>query len=254
VTRAEGQAEAAAAALVARGAEPVVVPAIAIGPPDHPEIADRAIEAHGPGGWVAFTSANGVRTAMERLVRAGRDARAFGDAKFAAVGPATARELARHGLVARVVARELTGEGLADELLARSGGPGRLLLLRAQEARDALPDALRAAGWTVDVAAVYATRAAPDLAERLGRLFAGGAPRLDAAIFTSSSTARHVYAALGPGAAQLLAPLAVVTIGPVTTETARILGIRVDAEASPYTLPAAIAALEGLFAARQEVG
>jgi uroporphyrinogen-III synthase len=249
VTRAEGQADEAAALLRERGAEPVIVPAIAIGPPDDEGPAERAIEKLASYDWIAFTSANGVDRTWDLLVRSGKDASAFGNARLAAVGPATAAALARHGLGVHVTAKELRGEGLAKEMLAGMKGAKRVLLLRAQEARDALPDALRAAGSTVDIAAVYATRAPPDLADTLCPLFAEGGPaRVDAVIFSSSSTVRHVCDALGPRAAAILAGVTVATIGPVTTETARNLGVRVDAEASPYTVPAAIEALARRFA------
>jgi uroporphyrinogen-III synthase len=248
VTRAEGQSDEAAALLRARGAEPVLVPAIAIGPPDDEGPAERAIAKLATYDWIAFTSANGVEKTWELVVRSGKDAGAFGKARIAAVGPKTAEALARHGLPAHVTAKELRGEGLASAMLASMKGANRVLLLRAQAARDALPDALRAAGSTVDIAAVYATSAPADLADTLRPLFAEGDARVDAVIFSSSSTVRHVFDALGPGAAALLANVTVATIGPVTCETAKTLGVRVDAEASPYTVPAAIEALERRFA------
>jgi uroporphyrinogen III methyltransferase / synthase len=245
VTRAEGQSDEAAALLRQRGAEPVIVPAIAIGPPDDEAPAERAIAKLSSYDWIAFTSANGVERTWDLVVRSGKDAGAFGKAKIAAVGPATAAALARHGLAADVTAEELRGEGLAKEMLASMESASRVLLLRAQAARDALPDALRAAGSTVDIAAVYATRAPPDLTDTLRPLFAEGSlAKVDAVIFSSSSTVRHVCDALGPPAAALLATVTVATIGPVTTETAKTLGVHVDAEASPYTVPAAIEALE----------
>jgi uroporphyrinogen III methyltransferase/synthase len=97
---------------------------------------------------------------------------------------------------------------------------------------------------------VYATRAPADLADTLRPLLEeGSARKVDAAIFSSSSTVRHVGEALGAQATSLLAGLTVVTIGPVTHETARSLGVRVDAEASPHTMPAAIVALEACLSA-----
>jgi uroporphyrinogen III methyltransferase/synthase len=250
VTRAEGQADEASALLRAKGAEPVLVPAIVIGPPDDEAAADRAVMSLATYDWVAFTSANGVERTWDILARSGRDASAFGQARLAAVGPATAAALTRHGLTAQVTAKELRGEGLAKAMLESVSRSGRVLLLRAQVARDALPDALRANGWAVDIVAVYATRAPSDLADALRPLLAeGGAGRVDAAIFSSSSTVRHVCEALGAPAASLLAPLAVVAIGPMTSETARSLGVHVDAEASPHTMPAAIEALEAWLSA-----
>ncbi len=248
VTRAEGQADEAEALLRAKGAEPVLVPAIVLGPPGDEAAAERAVANLARYDWVAFTSANGVDRTWEILVRAGHDARAFGGARIAAVGPATTAALARHGLEAHVTAKETRGEGLAKEMLASMTSGARVLLLRAEVARDALPEALRAKGATVDIVAVYATRAPADLAATLRPLFAEGPARVDAVLFSSSSTVRHVFDALGADASSCLAARTVATIGPVTTETARSLGIRVDAEAAPYTVPAAIAALEAHYA------
>src|SRR5579863_5595030 len=111
VTRAEGQADEASALLRAKGAGPALVPAIAIGPPDDEAAAERAVASLATYDWIAFTSANGVERTWELLARAGRDASAFGQARLAAVGPATAAALARHGLTAHVTAKELRGEG-----------------------------------------------------------------------------------------------------------------------------------------------
>src|SRR5690606_3842850 len=107
--------------------------------------------------------------------RQGRDARAFGSAKIAAIGPGTAAALETHGLVADLVAKDHKGEGLAAELVAAIGAPPpRVLLARAEVARDVVPDALRKAGCEVDVVAVYKTRAPPrPLLEALSALLEG---------------------------------------------------------------------------------
>jgi uroporphyrinogen III methyltransferase/synthase len=149
---------------------------------------------------------------------------------------------------ANLVAREFRGEALAEDLLASTPGVNRrALVLRALVARDALPDALRAAGWEVDVVAAYETRAAPPVAftELARRLDAG---EIDAVTFTSSSTAENFCAALGAASASLLAKTRVACIGPVTRAAAERLGIRVDVEASPFTVPALVDALEKSFA------
>lgn len=161
VTRARDQAGSAAALLAERGAEPVVVPTIELRPP--PDVAPmrEALAAIAERyDWVAFTSANGVRHAWNEIVRQGRDARAFGRARLAAIGPGTELALTEHGLRADVVATEFKGEGLAAELLAaieRTGGGRRVLVARALKAREALPEALLGAGCKVDVVAVYET-------------------------------------------------------------------------------------------------
>ncbi len=250
VTRAREQAGSASSLLRERGADPVVVPTIEIHAPSDPAPMIEAVSELGERyEWVAFTSANGVERVFAEIARQGKDARAFGRAKIAAIGPGTAAALERHGLTADVVAKEHKGEGLASELLAAvEGKKPRVLVARAEVARDALPDALRAAGCTVDVVAVYKTRAPPRaLLEGLSTLLE--AREIDAVLFTSSSTVDHLCDALEARAAELLANTCVASIGPITTETAKRRGVRVDVVASEYTMPGLVRALEAHFRA-----
>jgi uroporphyrinogen III methyltransferase / synthase len=247
VTRALGQASAMASLLRERGAEPIVVPTIEIRPPSDSAPLDRALQGLRAGAyaWVAFTSVNGVQTTWDALEHAGLDARAFGGTRLAAIGPATARELERHGLHPDVVAKEFRGEGLAEEIVAALGhGPARprVLLPRAARARDVLPDALRAVGCQVDVVVAYETHppAAPELEPILRELELG---KVDAVTFTSSSTVEHFCNFVGPRCAALLNPVRLASIGPVTSATAQARGLRVDVCASEYTVPGLVTAL-----------
>jgi uroporphyrinogen III methyltransferase/synthase len=263
VTRARDQASETAALLRDYGAEPLLVPTIVIGPPADPGPLAQALSDLGRElyTWVAFTSANGVEATWEALLASRRDARAFGAARLAAIGPATARALERHGLRADVVAKEYRGEGLADEMLRaqtldkrqpRPAPAERVLLARAARARDALPEALRAAGWVVDVIPAYETRRPPtEASASLVRALETG--RVDAVAFTSSSTVENLCDLLGdrPGdhrAAALLSPVRVASIGPVTTQTAHARGLRVDVTAAKYTVAELVRALADSWA------
>jgi uroporphyrinogen III methyltransferase/synthase len=260
VTRARDQATGTAALLRDHGAEPLVVPTIDVRPASDPAPLMRALAdlRAGSYGWVAFTSANGVEHAWRALTRSGADARAFAGARLAVIGPATARALERHGLRADVVAKEFRGEGLAEEMLrALSQGreprqamvePVRVLLARAARARDALPEALRAAGCIVDVVAAYETHPPPP--ETLGALVRDlEAFRVDAVTFTSSSTVENLCDLLGRRAPALLERPRIASIGPVTTETARACGLRVDVTAGEYTVAGLVRALADSWAA-----
>lgn len=249
VTRAREQAGSAAALLRERGADPVVVPTIEIHPPSDPSAMIDAVQAmHDRYDWVVLTSANGVDRLWAEIRRQGKDARAFGRAKIAAIGPGTASALERCGVTADVIAKEHRGEALAQEVLAAMGSPtaGRVLIPRAEVARDVVPDALRAAGCEVDVVSVYKTRSPPRaLLEALSALLEGG--EIDAVTFTSSSTVEHLCDALEARAVPLLAKTTVASIGPITTETAKKRGIRVDVTAAEYTIPGLVSALEKHF-------
>jgi uroporphyrinogen III methyltransferase / synthase len=143
------------------------------------------------------------------------------------------------------VAKEFRGESLAEEMLAAVGSAPsapRVLLARAAKARDVIPEALRAAGCSVDVVAAYETHAPPgETVETLAREIEQGG--LDAATFTSSSTVENFCDLLGPRSIGLLSRLRVAVIGPVTSETARARGVRVDVTANEYTVPGLVRAL-----------
>ncbi len=238
VTRASRQASKMTKLLAERGAVAVVVPMLEVLPPSDPAPMTEARAEVDRYDWIVFTSANGVEAFGPGL----------GRAKIAAVGPGTAQALARVDLVPAVH----KGDDLAAEL-ARTIPPGaRVLVARAEVARDVVPDVLRAAGYLVDVVAVYRTVAVSDLADRIASVIAElEAGTLDAVTFTSSSTVDHLVAALGP-CAGLLERTCVASIGPITTATAEQHGVRVDVTAPEHTVPGLVTALETYLRAGQD--
>lgn len=235
VTRAREQASDLRARLTALGAVVVELPAIEVEP------LPVAVPDLGGFAWLVFTSVNGVDGFFARgLTPAGRDARALAGLRVAAIGPGTAAALARHGIVVDLVPERFVAESLLDAFPAPAAAGERVLLARAEQARDVLPDGLGARGYTVEVLSVYRTvTAAPD-PEALARVRAGG---VDAVTFTSSSTVRNFHDLVGP-----LDPApAVVSIGPVTSATAVALGLTVDREATEHTIDGVVEALVGLL-------
>lgn len=241
IPRAAEQAKDTANALRERGAVPVILPMIRIAPPPDGAAFSSAVARLGSYDWVLFTSGNAVEQTRLELEKAGKDARAFGAARVAVVGPKTAEALARLGIKADLVAQEFVGEGLAKTLLEQ-GVPRRVLLLRALVARDVLPDALRAAGCEVDVVAAYENQPlASSGAELAERIRSGNA---DAILFTSSSTVSSTLEALGEGGKELLQRIALCSIGPVTTRTLVAAGLSPTVQASVYTVEGLLDALE----------
>ena len=242
VPRASAQATATARAIRARGAEAICAPAIEFQPPPDRARFEQALRELGSYQWVVFTSANGVEQSFIGLQQLGLDARAFGSAKVAVIGPKTSACLTARGIMADITAEQFVGEAVAEAILA-SGPVSRVLILRALEARTALPDRLREAGAHVDVVAAYRTEPVTGVA--LGKLKEACSPEsIDAILFTSSSTVTSVMNALGDGALDAMGRITIGSIGPVTTKTAEAMGIEVDVTANEYTVDGLLAALE----------
>jgi uroporphyrinogen III methyltransferase/synthase len=223
VTRARAQASGLVARLRELGAEVVECPTIRIEPLEGEPIDGAAYDL------VCVTSPNAPRLLVDRLAG---DARSLHRARLAAIGPGTAAALREVGLEADVVAERSVAEGLLEAL----GGPltnTRALVARAEEARDTLPEGLRAAGATVDVVALYRTLAVvPPNAER--------ALTADAVAFSSSSTVRN-FAAAFPG--RDLSAVRAVSIGPVTTTAVREAGLQLLGEAERHDVDGLVDAL-----------
>lgn len=224
-----------------RGADAVLFPVIEIHPPPDRQRLLDAVRAVADYDWVLFTSSNGVDAFFQVLKETGGDARRLARARLGAIGPKTAAALGKFGLTADLIAEEYVGEGLARALLAQQAS-GKVLLPRALEAREELPAALRAAGLHVDVVPAYETKPlAADGAEALRQLFTSG--EVDTVMFSSSSMVTATVAALGPNALQILAGVHVASIGPITTATARELGVAVHTTAAEYTVAGLLDAL-----------
>jgi uroporphyrinogen III methyltransferase / synthase len=227
VTRARAQSSGVARRLRALGAVVVEAPAIRIAPIDGPAPELSVYDL------VCVTSPNGVWLLFERLRAAGRDARALAGATVAAIGPGTARALAKCGVIADIVPEQFVAEGLVEALADTP--VSRVLIARAAVARDVLPDALRARGADVDVLELYET-----VAEPLSALQRDAVAAADYVTFTSSSTVEFFFAQAGDA----LAPRArLVSIGPVTSDTLRTHGREPDVEAERHDIDGLIDAL-----------
>jgi uroporphyrinogen III methyltransferase/synthase len=251
VTRAREQASGLAADLSALGAEVVQFPTIEIVPLDDTTELDRAAENCGGYAWVIFTSVNGVRHFWSSLGKAGKDGRALAGCKVAAIGPATAEELARKGIVADLVPPAYVAESVVEALLAREGSSiagMRILLPRAEKARDVLPEELEAAGAKVDVVPAY--RTVPATARReefLARLEEGA---IDCVTFTSSSTVENFFSMVEPESIRSRPEILLAAIGPVTAKKLGDYGLTCGLMPDKFTIPALVEALTGHFSGK----
>lgn len=219
-----------------------MAPVIAMLPPDDSASAEQAVNSASEYAWVVFTSANGVRVFFEHLQARREDARAFGNAKIAAIGIKTSQALLQRNVYADLVPQSYVAEDLADALIAASKPGEHILVYRAQEARDVLPVRLREAGREVDVVAAYKTVFVED------PQFAEKVASCDILTFTSASTVRgFVHNLHGPAAAAHAAAGKVVAcIGPITADEARKCGLDVTATADEFTANGLVAALEAV--------
>ena len=239
VTRARAQASALSARLRELGADVVEAPAIRVvpRPPDAGELAAAVagIESYA---LVCLTSPNGAELLLDALAAAGRDARALAGATVAAIGPGTARALAPRGIRADVVPERSIAEGLVEALAGVDVEGCRALVARAAETRDVLPNALRERGALVDVVALYDT-----VPEPLSQAALDGLARADYVTFTASSTVDSLLDALETAGTPFPAGARVVTIGPVTSATARARGLDVAVEAERHDIDGLVDAL-----------
>jgi uroporphyrinogen III methyltransferase / synthase len=249
VTRARAQAGELSAALEKLGAEVHEFPTIEISPPEDFGSLDAAIRDLDSFSLIVFTSVNGVEAFLKRLQYHGLDLRAVPrDMKVAAIGPATAERIVWAGLRVDVVPEEYRAEALIEALQTGSLVGERILIPRAKVAREILPEKLREAGAEVVVPPAYESVPLLEGRQELSLRLQSG--EIDCVTFTASSTVENFVGAFGAEeAARLLAQTRVACIGPITADTARKHGLRVDAEAGEYTISGLVEAVTGLLAA-----
>ncbi len=235
VTRAREQASDLVNMLTELGAECLEFPTIQVVPPASWSQLDAALDGLSSYDWVVFTSVNGVKYFFERLFAKGRDVRALGHIRTAAIGPVTAQHLRRFGLNTDILPESFRAESVVEAFRAESISGKRILLPRAEEARAVLPDELSNMGAIVDVVTVYRTQQVHDRADVLIRLLEER--RVDMVTFTSSSTVTNFMSLFPSGrAGGLLKDVALASIGPITSTTAESLGLDIRITAGTYTI------------------
>jgi uroporphyrinogen-III synthase len=243
VTRAAGQSSALAEALEALGLEAVVIPAIEMRPVDDFSEVDPALRELPRYDWLIFTSANAVVFFAARAAVLGLTLSDVERVRVAAIGAATARAVSAMGMPAALVPPSAVAESLAASLLPfarrEDGGPARMMLVRAEEAREHLPEVLRAAGAEVRIVPVYRNVVPQGSIEPVRNIFVEAGKQLVQAItFTSSSSVRNLLALCEAAGAGLPGDVLRISIGPVTSATLREAGLPPHAEAEEASVAA----------------
>jgi uroporphyrinogen III methyltransferase/synthase len=250
VTRSHEQAGELIDMLEERGAEAILAQAIRIVSAEDAEPLDRACSAAGTFDWIIFSSANAVDFFMRRLLALG-DVRDLHGVRLCTVGPSTGSRLQRYGIRVDLTPAEFRADALLEALTASGTLDGqRILMPRADIARDRLAEELRAAGADVtDVVAYRTVAASPDGGDYdVYRMLLDR--QIDAVTFASASAVRNFVAMLGQDqAADLLQSTVVASIGPVTAEAAQQLGIVTRVMPARYTIPDLVDALVEHFTA-----
>ena len=248
ITRMREQALAFREALAELGAQVVEIPSIEIRNPASWEPLDGAIRRLEEFDYLLVTSVHGVRNLLARLKVCGRDVRYLKGLQIGAIGPATAAEFAQTGVSVDFIPTEYRAEGLLKVLGNQDLREKAFLIPRAKIARDLVPRVLRERGARVDVVEAYETVAPAFPVGELEHLLT---PRPDCITFTSSSTASNFAKLLGAGSIQeILAGVTIASIGPITSDAIRKLGLGVNIEAQESTIPGLVRAIQAYFSNR----
>lgn len=249
VTRTREQASDLVAKLEEFGAECLEYSTIHIEPVDDYAVLDQAIAELGSYDWLLFTSLNAVTYFFKRLYGLGGDSRRLAATKIAVVGRATAEELLKYGVRADLIPEKFTGEGLAEALVKTEVKGSRILLPRALRASEILPEVLADAGAAVTIAPTYRNVPPQGRKQELRDQLESGS--VDLITFTSSSTVTNFLTMLDAADSQemhrLLDKVSIAAIGPITADTVRDHGLKVDIQPDRYTIDDMVQAIVSAY-------
>ncbi len=249
VTRAREQASSILQELTALGACVIEFPTIAITPIQDMTPVHEAVEKLHNYDWLVFTSVNGVKWFFHELYAMGMDTRALAGVTVAAIGPATAKSLECHGIRPDFVPEQYVAESVVAGMLDRGVAGKRILIPRAKEAREVLPEELRKAGAEVEILPVYETTLAESGPDVIRNAIKEG--RLDCITFASSSTVENFFALVSPEMLRTEAPQAqLACIGPVTAQTLEGYGFQPHIQPKDYTIPALVRSIVQAFSSK----
>ena len=244
ITRPKEQAEEFAQLLRKQGAKVILFPTIKIVPTTGGQKLDRAIRNVEAYQWLIFTSANGAKLFFQRFHELGRDIRDLKGVCICTIGPATAAVVEERGIKVDLVPESFVAEGVVRAFQDRGISGQRILLPRAEVARDVIPEGLTQLGAQVEVVNVYRTVSSGAEGGRLKELISKG--DIDVITFTSPSILKNFMAIMGEGF-HLPARIRIACIGPVTAAAVKKAGLKVDIMPEMYTIPGLVKAMVDFF-------
>jgi uroporphyrinogen III methyltransferase / synthase len=249
ITRPEAQAADMRRLLRQQGARTILFPTIRIVPPESWQALDQALEHLETYHWIIFTSANGVHFFFRRLKETGRDIRDLKGIRVCTIGPATASTLEAMGIRVDLIPDTFISEGVVRAFEKLDVKGRKILLPRAETARDVIPEGLSWLGAAVDVVPVYRTIASENKKEELEVLMDTG--KVDVITFTSPSTVTNFMAIMGDGF-KLPPRIRIACIGPVTAAAVKKAGLPVQIMREEFTVPGLIEAIIEHFKGNSE--
>ncbi|CCK79235.1 uroporphyrinogen-III C-methyltransferase [Desulfobacula toluolica] len=246
ITRARAQASDLVSKLSKLGANCIEIPTIQITAPEDTSPLKASVENIKNYDWLIFTSVNGVKFFFDTLFDMGKDVRVLGHLKFACIGPVTKERLKDYGIISDILPKTYRAESVIDAFSSVEINNKKILLPRAKKARTILPEELTKMGARVDEVIAYETRLAKGGKKELISLLEKN--EIDAVTFTSSSTVSNFMSLLeSKDAKKLLANVVTASIGPITSDTARLLDIKPDIEAKEYTIQGLVDSLSSYY-------
>ena len=228
------------------GAEMIEFPTIEIAPPENYDELDRAINKIEAYNWIIFTSGNGVKYFLKRMMEKDKDIRDLKGIKICAIGTKTAAEIKKYGIKVDLIPEEFNAEGLIEAFLKiqnsklkkQSLKGVKILLPRAEKAREIFPEKVRELGGEIDVPVTYRAVKPEMHGKRLKRFLKEG--RISVATFTSASTFDNFMEIIGEDADELLRDVAIAVIGPVTARAVEKAGLKVEIMPETATIEAMV--------------
>jgi len=249
ITRARAQASDLVSKLSRLGAHCIEMPTIQIAPPEDISPLKASIENIKKYDWLVFTSVNGVKFFFDTLFDMDYDVRILGHLKFACIGPVTKERLKDHGIISDILPDTYRAESVIKAFSTIEMKDKKVLLPRARIARTILPEELTRMGAQVDEVTAYETRLSTEGNKELTLLLENN--EIDAITFTSSSTVENFMTQLeSKDAINALKNVVTASIGPITSDTARSLGIEPSIEACEYTIQGLVDSLLTYYESR----
>lgn len=224
------------------GAEIFEFPTIEIVPPESYKELDESIDKVETYNWIIFTSANGFKYFMQRLIDKNRDIRDLKGIKICAIGTKTAEAIRNYGIKVDLIPEEFNAEGLIKAFSLQPSAPSlkglKILLPRAEVAREVFPEKVRELGGQIDTPTAYRAIKPEKHGKRLKRFLKEG--RISVATFTSAATFNNFLDIMGDDATEILKDVTIAVIGPVTARAIQKAGLKVSIMPKEATIKAMV--------------